>query len=261
MDDLHGAVAGRIARIYCALEGGIYADEAERQIAAEMERRFPGRMRLMKATRRFHARAALWAVTEGGAKGVVFVSAGYPGHPVNPEPHEDALAAVPSARFAYVSGCPDITRYCAAVLGGPQVAAVTGSALDPERVMALPEITGIGVPLSVQVQLAAQFWPGPMAADMAVRWARLLPSGSSLVLSLAIPGPATSSPPWPYVSTVMGPLYAHAEDDVAGWLEDAGLRVVPPGITDVRAWPQGEEWAGHGRRAAGTIMAAVAVKP
>lgn len=268
-----------IARLHNAWAGGRWADAADRELVAELERQAPGTARLVRATRKFHRRAALWAVTDGGAAGVVFVPAGLE---ADPEPHEDALRASPSARFVYADPDEAVTliNETFIVSTDPRIAVCTASSRDPagllgdpeNEVPGVPEVRAImGVardrPISVQMQMAVQFWPADIAASHIAAYGRLLPRRSSLVLSAGIAGAAPGE--WLEKAGAGGRLYGHSPEDVAGWLEDAGLVMTGP-VRDVRAWRpdgrNGRDLAGRAERAfcrreGARIVAAVAVKP
>lgn len=225
------------ARLYDAFRGGYHALRAERELAKEAARRFPGSLERIRAADAFHRRAAVWAVTEGGAAGVIFGAHGFP-VPGAVMPHEDAAEANLAARFAYADASAVITVLTArAIAGDPRAAAYTASLRNPAALLGAPEAAVLTAPVSVQLQLAAHYWPGPDAAELIGEYARLLGSGSSLVLTLGIPvsGDPASAEFWELVSKGAGQVHAHTEGDVAAWLAGAGLVVTGRGITDVRA--------------------------
>lgn len=71
--DCHAAAQTRNA-----LAGGVWADAPGRRAAARLEAAVPDIRRLYLRARKFHARAASWAVTEAATEGVVYLAAGIP---------------------------------------------------------------------------------------------------------------------------------------------------------------------------------------
>ena len=231
-----------VAKLHSALlrEAGVYADPEQRVAAAAILDRFPGVRAHLQAARRAHCDAALNAVTRGGAKGVVFGAAGYPDVPY---PHALALAAVPSARFCYCSMEPRITLYNEAELGGPNVAACHGSLMEPAELLALPQVAGIGGPLCVMACLAPHYWPADLFAHLMGEYARLLPAGSILVMTVLILDRTRDGGEFAAALAEAGgaPVQAHTPESVRSWVSGAGMRVRRGDVTDARAY--GRPWA------------------
>ena len=246
----------RIARLHNAIAGGCWADSAEKTLAEEMERRWPGIKRMMGHVRRFHASSAA-AAAERGVAGVVFACCGLPA-PL--APHHGAQRANPRTRYAYADPDPKITLVNASTWhADPSVSACAASARDPEGLLGTPEVLALGQPLSVQLQLAAHYWPDEMARDLIARYAALLEPGSSLVLTLGSLSPSAASTEFGrYLAGISGtPVYAHDAAAVTSWLADAGLlRDGDRGAQDVRVWDR--EWEDPlPAPASGTALAAV----
>lgn len=272
--------AGRIARLRDVLAGGDLALEADRLAAASILDRWPATAALVTGANEFHRRAAAWAVKGGSlvppAAGVIFAACGYPlpgkadavsGRRLRRGFHAAAQAARPGALFAYASADPVTVRWCRSLLAAPdplRVSAFLASARDPAALLGAPAvqvITDRG-PVMVQLQFCCQRWPGEFAAWAVARYAELLPPGSTLALSLGIPGGAPSAPE--LVADLSraggGAFCPHGEAEVAGWITDAGLKLVPPGIADVRGrgWATAELAA---LRPAARVIEAVALVP
>jgi hypothetical protein len=253
--------SGRIARVHDALAGGIWADAAEREIAAEADARWPGTGDQVRAARVFHARVAAWAVTTQGTRAVIVGAAGYP---CDPDPHREALAAVPEARFAFCDPDPVVTLANRAILGrDPRVTASHASVTDPAALLAWPWMGAPPGPLLAVLPLAAACWPGPCAAALLAEYGRLMPSGSLLAMSLWVPDGGRGGEEFlHWWRDRVSPAFGHSPEGVAGWLEEAGMEIMPPGVRDVRGYP-GREWAEphYLRRAPGRIVEAVAIVP
>lgn len=230
----------RVAKVRDAFTGGHYADREERIAAGEILARFPAIADAVRAARRCHADAALRAVTREGARGVVFGACGFPCEPC---PHAAALEAVPSARFAYCSVEPRVTYYSGGELGGPNVAACRGSLRRPAELLALPEIAAIGGPLQVQAQLSAHYWPDRQGPELMAEYARLLPPGSTILLTAGIADATDAGRAFLAMLSAASGLQAQARTarEVVSWLKDAGFRVRWADVTDVRTY--GRKWA------------------
>lgn len=252
---------GRLARLYSAQAGGIWGEPAERAAAAEAEVRWPGTGEQVRAAREFGSRAAVWAVRQAGARGLVIGAAGYPGEPA---PRRAALDAEPEARAVVCDPDPEaVLLNRAALRGDPRAAACEATVSDPAALLACPEVEALPRPLFVLMPLVAHFWPPGFAAFVLREWGRLLPAGSVTALSLWIPdGTRAGREFTAWFSGRGARMHAHSPEDVAAWLEGAGMTVEPPGVRDVRGWtgPARSE-ASYARRAPGRVVGAVARVP
>lgn len=212
----------------------------------------------MTRAREFHARAARQALTHA-ARSVVF---GAPGFPAKPVLHEAALAASPGARVCYADADPDVTAIREALHEDPgRIAVCTASLRDPAGLLACPEVAELPGPLHVQAQLAMHFWAPRQARGLIRDYGRLLPSGSVLLATWALPSAAPAGRDLAErAAAVLGAcVYRHRPETAAGWLDDAGLSVMPPGPADVRGWGLG--WSERARsRAPVRVMGIIARK-
>ena len=93
----------------------------------------------------------------------------------------------------------------------------------------------------LQLQLCAQWWPGDFAAWAVAEYGRLLPSGSTLALSLAVPGGGSDAGALSAaIGSTAGTVHVHTEDEVARWVAAAGLELTPEGSRTCAAG----NWAG-----------------
>jgi hypothetical protein len=117
-------------------------------------------------------------------------------------------------------------------------------------------------PVMVQLQFCAQRWPSAFCAWAVAEYARLLPAGSTLALTLGVPGGNPSAPELVASLSRAGAseFHSHDEAEVAGWMTDAELKLVPPGIADIRGrgWATAELAA---LRPAARVIEAVALVP
>jgi hypothetical protein len=267
--------AGRIARLRDVLAGGHLALEPDRRLAASILQRWSWAAGLVKDANDFHRRSAAWAVRGGTpdfpvrpAAGVIFAASGYPLPPYGF--HEAAARARPDALFTYADTEPAVAAYSKVLLACPpplsaRPSTFLASARDPAALLGAPEaraVLGRG-PVMVQLQLCVHWWPAQFCAWAVGEYARLLPAGSTLALSLGVPGGADGLGEFMReLGRGGGTVYAHTEADVAGWVAAAGLALTPAGVADVRSRDLG--WAAAEFRRQRTIarmVGAVAVVP
>lgn len=248
-----------IVKLHNALAdpAGKWADPEHRAMAAGLGDMFPARSRHSTApggspgeqvleARRLHQRAAAWAVTAetDTATGVVFGAAGFPCHP---DPHTEALARAPHARFVFTDNDPRVVLVNKGEFGGDRVASCRASLRDPARLMALDEVQALGGPIQLQAQLCGHWWPPGLARELVAAYAELLPEGSTFLLSMGIPSPSPAGEQFTRMLSRVGgsPVYVHTEDDVASWFGDPGMELL--GLDP--AWPvrgvraRGQPWA------------------
>lgn len=232
------------ARLLEALRGGPRAHEAERLVAAGVERRWPGTRAQFRAAAEFHSLIAGWAVAMGGARSLIIAAAGYPpsGWPGASLPHRAAARAVPGSRALYCTGDEALALLWHRVLAPsgmrPPDLGCQAPAADPRQVAGMARAAGLEAPWSVQLQLCAHWWPGPMAAEAVAGYAEVLPAGSTLVITTPVEGGSPSGGEMGRaVAEAAGAMPAgHSAEVVAGWIAGAGMELVwGPG--DVRCWP------------------------
>ncbi len=245
-----------VGRLRDALTGSHRAGAAERKLAREIEAARPGTGQLVESGEEFHRRASEWAVTEGGARSVVYAAAGRPPH--DGALHARAAAAAPDARFAYVFGDPEtelFTRSHFERTGAGRVAFARGCCKDQEgwlREPGIAELTALG-PVSVQLVLALHWWPPELCYRVLLAFRRELPPGSTVCMSCGIvSGPQARE----YADLLSegggGRIRLHSREQIAGWIGMAGMVLHPAGVTDARAWQR--PWGVPRRPAAGPCV-------
>jgi hypothetical protein len=260
-----------VARIVDAIRGGPRGTLVDLAAAAEINRRAPESREQARAACEFHVRAALRAVADGGqwpsAKSVVFAEAGYPpsGWTGAALAHSAAAIAVPSARFLYCTADGAIALLWQRTLAGePRALACQAPAVEPAQVAGMARAAGLLAPWSVQLQMCVHWWSARQAEKVIAGYAAQMPPGSTLVLSVAVPGGVDTRGELGRLAG--GPVgavpYAHSKEAIAGWIAAAGLVLDPEGVTDVRRLP-GRTWAGEalGEHLAGHVVGATGLKP
>ena len=222
----------RVARVYAALADSPWADAAEREaVNGDTHPGTRAARERIRSARRYHAAAAVAAVTRG-IRGIVFGACGLP---AGPEPHLAAAVVAPDARFVFADADPLISKINEALLGG-RVSVCTASLRDPGGLLSCPEITDLPRPLHLQAQMSMHFWAADLARELLRDYARLLPARSELLLTWTVPSGTDGGRELTAVASEIAgtPVYRHPARDVAGWLGDAGFRVAQPGPADVR---------------------------
>jgi hypothetical protein len=261
----------RVARVLCALAGGIHADAQDKAAAAAIEAACPGTGDSVRSARALHAYAATWAVLEQGVKGIVVAAAGFP---CNPDPFAQVLApplcAAPDIRVVLADPDDEATLINRAVLGrDPRVTAVRARALDAKGLLHSPAVEALPRPLLVLLPLVPALWTGQEAAGALAGYRRHMPSGSLLCMTLWVPdgGPAGREciANW---RRLVGPVYGHRAQEVTAWLRDAGFRGVGPEVRvprvlDARVLTDEERWMERAYRQTrpGRMVKAVARVP
>jgi len=181
---------GSAAGLLDALAGGTHGSHNDHDRAYWLLQRSPGFRGLMWSTWTYHARAAEWALTSTTARGAIF-AAGYP-PPHNFKLPELALRAQPEARFAYVDPGGAATAMNKLLLARPDpehVAALAAAVRDPAGLLGTPEVNWAadGGPVNVHLVLALSRWPRRVAARALREYSGLLPSGSSVCMTVGSP--------------------------------------------------------------------------
>lgn len=236
----------RVARVLCALAGGVHASPRDRADASAVESAFPGTMQQVRDLRALHSRAAAWAVREQGVKGIVVAAAGFP---CDPDPHAEALRVAPGTRVVLADPDDEATLINQAVLArDPRVSAIRARTLDVTGLMCSPQVLALPGPLLLLLPVVAVLWPPDVAAQALKEYRRLLPSGSILAMTLWVPdcGPGGQEVLnlW---RQLVGPIEGHRVQGVAAWLADAGFRGVGPDVEvprveDVRVLAEETRW-------------------
>lgn len=212
--------------------GGGQHLRADRELGRAIAERFPMVPVHVRAAQEFHLRAAVWCAERGVSR---FVRAGHltalPGRNV----HDAVRAVDPGARVIYASQDEAAHNWAAALLpldGRTQVVLPgEGGILAEEPVRAM---LAEGEPVCVIAGMVLHFTRAETAAMRVARVAKGLPPGSALVVSVAL---LDNSEQAGELAAMFTParIHRHTAQDVAGWLEGAGLEVLPPGVADVQA--------------------------
>jgi len=242
------------------LGGGQHLRE-DRELAQAIEARFPSVPLHIRAAQDFHLRAARWCAERGISR---FIRAGnFTALPSGRNVHDAVREVNPGAEVIYAYRDPAAYSFSEGLLdwdeGTTAVLSRTGGFLAADPVGAWVEA---GEPVCLIAGMVLHFAPAGRAAARLARAAAALPPGSVIVVSMTLPG---TRPEADEMLAMFTPAvtYRHTAADLTGWLEGAGLRIVPPGVTDVRVVPDPGR-PGGGPPAAGAngmIGGVLAVKP
>jgi SAM-dependent methyltransferase len=199
------------------------------------------------ANRRFMVRAVRHVARQGLTQ---FLDIGS-GLPTQENVHQVVGAVHPSARTLYVDNDPSVPAQARELIGGdPNARYLQADLRDPEHLLTHPEtLAHLDLSRPVCVLLVAVLHFVQDAEDPYGLVARLMaavPPGSHLILSHAS---RTDVDPelWEVLqagnrSRLAVPITYRTAEEIGGFLDMPGLRVIGPGLTDVRAWqPDGEK--------------------
>lgn len=231
--------------------GGSMHLKADRDLGKAIAEEFPSVPAHVRAAKEFHLRVTRWCAERGIAR---FIRAGaVTWQPGGRNVHDAARAVIPAARVAYVNRDAEAHDWARALLAdGPGTAAALADAGRPGDVLAAPPVAALlapGEPVCLILGMVLHFASGPDAAARVAAYAAALPPGSAVAVSVSLPD---DSPRAARLLAMYTParMRRHTAADVEGWMEGAGLRVVPPGVGDVRLLLRGGTWA-PGRQHAG----------
>jgi hypothetical protein len=245
-----------------AWRGGWRHNEADRLLAGTIETRFPGTSQQVREERRFLARAVTWAAERGIGQYVV-AGAGIPAPGGNV--HETARQVVPEATAVYAGADPLAVTWTRHLLAGddPGVTAVDADYIDPEKFFAaLGNAVDPARPACAILAMVLHATPPDRVQDVISGFAGRLASGSAVILSVPVLAGTPESEEFAALYGATGrTLHPCPPEMITGWLETAGLEIVPPGAVPVRAWPSGLVTRALAARNPGYIAGVMAVKP
>ena len=250
-----------IAGVYDFWLGGGQHLREDREVAQEIARKYPSVPVHIRAAQEFHLRAARWCAAELGISR--FVRGGhFTTLPSGRNTHDAAREVIPGARVIYAYRDRSAYEFSAGLLDWDEgvIPALSGDGgilgLEPVRAM-LAE----GEPVCLIAGMLLHFADSERAASRVARVAAALPPGSVFVVSMTMAG---TRPEADEILSMFTPArtYRHTAADLTGWLEDAGLKIVEPGVIDVRVVPRpGQPTLGPPMGDLGFIGGALARKP
>jgi S-adenosyl methyltransferase len=258
-DVLPGARGPTVHGVYDYFLGGAGHLLADRELAKAIEERFPDVPAHVQAARKFHLDAARWCAGQRIGR---FIGVGIASWKPGVLNIHDAARG---ADAVYVHRSRAAHALAGAMLAGPGTCSVRARVNFPAEVLSAVPVADMlakGGPVSLHLGMTLHFASPAEAREQVAVYAGTLPRGSALVVSVAL---VDSSPRGDELTGMFtpAPVYRHTAGDVAGWLEGAGLDLVPPGVCDVARLAPGRGWeqAGQAARAAGATVGALGRKP
>lgn len=229
------------SRVRDALLGGRRNLQCDRDLAARLERMFPGIGADTADVRAFTARAAGWCASRGIGQYII----AEPGLPLPGGAGDAARAVLPAARLAYAVADSSEAAYArAAAAGDPAgTAAVCGAGAESAAVLladpGLRAVIRLGEP-ACAVLPAVSLMDAAGAEAMITGFGAALVPGSALVISAWAPGPGEAAEALAAAAAPAGCLFPHDAGSLEKWLGAGRLRLVdPPGVTGARWWRAG----------------------
>jgi len=224
-----------IARVYDAVLGGKDNFAADRAVVAEVQKTFPDGGGAARVNRALLGRAVRYMAQAGIDQ---FLDLGS-GLPTVQNTHQIAQAVNPSARVVYVDNDPMVLAHGRALLAeNKSTIVVTADLMEPEQLLARPEITGfldLSRPLGlIMAAIVHHILDEEDPYDIVARYTRLLPSGSYLLLTHF----SNSSPEARGLEEVMlrtlGRGQLRSREEIAQFFN--GLELVEPGLVHLPDW-------------------------
>jgi len=224
-----------IARVYDAVLGGKDNFAADRAVVAEVQKTFPDGGGAARVNRALLGRAVRYMAQAGIDQ---FLDLGS-GLPTVQNTHQIAQAVNPSARVVYVDNDPMVLAHGRALLAeNKSTIVVTADLMEPEQLLARPEITGfldLSRPLGlIMAAIVHHILDEEDPYDIVARYTRLIPSGSYLLLTHF----SNSSPEARGLEEVMlrtlGRGQLRSREEIAQFFD--GLELVEPGLVHLPDW-------------------------
>jgi O-methyltransferase involved in polyketide biosynthesis len=225
-----------IARVYDYWLGGKDNFAADRELGDKLLAQYPPTAALVRENKQFMTRAVTWVAEQGISQ---FIDLGA-GLPTSPSTQSAAQAVCPGARVTYVDIDPVVIVHLRALLAhhNPGVHVVERDLREVDAVIAgVSAGIDLRAPACLMMGSLLHFFPVAEGQQMLRRYLAALAPGSYLILSV---GRAEGEESSEFISTYRQggvPLHYYSAADIGTLF--SGLEVVPPGITEARAWRAG----------------------
>jgi hypothetical protein len=245
-----------IARVWDYWLGGKDNFAADRELAKKMLEVHPVSAQMARENREFLGRAVGY-VTASGVRQFIDVGAGLP---TALNTHDIAHGVNPEARVAYVDNDEMVISHARSLLANsPQVIAVPGDMLSPERILADDRLTGLidlAEPVCVILSGVLHFTDAGTARRVAACFGKAIVSGSYLIISVGSGNPSEGEN---FTSAYTAArVYIHSQQEIASFFD--GFHLVSPGVVPVTYW-SGEGSVPQGEMPTAVFLGGVASKP
>ncbi|MFC4008143.1 SAM-dependent methyltransferase [Nonomuraea purpurea] len=240
-----------VARIYDYLLGGRNNFGPDRAAAEQIIKATPHVRESARDSRAFLRRAVTQLTAKAGIRQFIDIGTGLPSQG---NVHEVAQAINPDARVAYIDNDPTVVIHARAMLArGEGAIAILDDLRDPESVLSHPALN-VQIDLDRPVALLLVAVLDFIADDkdpygIVSRLVSALAPGSFLVISHATADHlllARADQAVQFYDTAFSRATLRSYMAVRRFFD--GLRLVEPGLVDVRDWRPDEEWPGSTTR-------------
>jgi hypothetical protein len=250
------ATRPNIARVWDYWLGGKDNFAADRELAEKMLEVHPVSAQMARDNREFLGRAVSY-VTACGVRQFIDVGAGLP---TARNTHDIAQEVDPQAKVAYVDNDEMVISHARSLLAkSPQVIAVPGDMLTPERILADHRLAGLidlAEPVCVILSGVLHFADGDTARRVTADFGKAVVSGSHLVISVGS-GNRAEGENFTEAYTAAR-VTIHSQQETESFFH--GFHLVPPGVVPVRYWSGGGV-VPQGQMPTATFLGGVARKP
>jgi len=227
-----------VAGAYDYLFGGKDHFAADRELAERLLAIYPGARQMVRENRWFLARA-LNSMPGQAISRYVDLGAGLP---TRPAVHDIVRRQDTAAAVLYVDNDPMVISHLQALActSGSRVEALTADLAASAAVLGHAREAGLAdldEPVCLILAMALHFYPAADARNLVAEYAGELARGSYVIITVRR-GQETIGQQITRAYDA-ATLYNHGHDEVVSFFP--GLDLIPPGITDARAWTPG--WA------------------
>jgi O-methyltransferase involved in polyketide biosynthesis len=247
-----------IARVYDYWLGGKDNYAADRELGDRLLAQYPPTAALVRENKQFMSRAVAWVAARGVDQ---FIDLGA-GLPTSPSTQDTAQAVRPDAQVAYVDNDPVVAAHLRALLAShdPRVHVVDRDIRDVDAVIKdVSASMDLRAPTCLMLGSLLHFFPVEDGRSMLGRYVAALAPGSYVIISV---GRGEGEQSQRFVTTYRQggvPLYYYSAADIATLFTD--LEIMPPGITEARAWGTDPADLPHIAERIGEMAAAIARIP
>jgi O-methyltransferase involved in polyketide biosynthesis len=220
-------------RVYDYLLGGKDNFAADRDVAEQLLAVAPLAFEVTQDNRQFMARAVTWAANQGISQ---FIDLGC-GMPTAPNTHQTVQAVTPDARVVYVDNDPVVLSHLRALAAKPHpgVTVVDGDVCEVDTILsAVAAGADLARPVCLLLGYLVHFFAADDARDLVARYVPALAPGSYLVLSAGRGDSDVADKGFGAYSSGAMKVYNHSVAEFTSFF--GSLKLVPPGVTDARAW-------------------------
>jgi hypothetical protein len=247
-----------VARAYDYLLGGKDNFAADRELAERLLAIYPGTRQMVKENRRFLVRALDYVLAQALSQ---YLDLGA-GLPTTPAVHDIVRRCDNQAAILYADNDPVVVNHLWALTctSDPHVEAIAADLAQPATMLRQVRDSGLinlDEPVCLILAMVLHFIDAATARHLVAAYVDELAAGSHVIITVARGEPAIGNQITRTYDAAT--VHNHTPEDVAGFF--TGLDLIPPGITDARAWMPGWGTPAPFYDRAGQVLAGVGAKP